>query len=225
MQNSNFLCYDSLFSTRLRHLIAEKKISMQTLSSEIGVSRQAISQYCDGSTVPNADKLLKIAEYFNVSLDYLCGRSEAATTNKDLQFICDYTGLSEKAVLTLHNAQHNNCKFTTDFVNDFISMHAEDLAFLSNVYNVNFHKAIEAKAKYLYVENSEEKENSAYNACKYELMCEINKINFCERFVELLNISLQGLDEEAEKQLKNDVKYQEIKHIVRITGGIENGND
>lgn len=100
----NFFGYDSLFSARLGNLIAEKKISMQTLSTEIGVSRQAISQYCNGSTVPNADKLLKIAEYFNVSLDYLCGRSEAATTNKDLQFICDYTGLSESTIRVLHQS-------------------------------------------------------------------------------------------------------------------------
>ena len=85
MENAIFFDYDSVFSSRLRSLIEEKNISKQKLADEIGVSRQAISQYCDGSTVPNADKLLKIAEYFNVSLDFLVGKTEAKTDNKDVQ--------------------------------------------------------------------------------------------------------------------------------------------
>lgn len=98
----NFFGYESLFSTRLRELIENKGVSKQTISTEIGVSRQAISQYCDGSTVPNADKLLKIADYFNVSVDYLVGKTEVPTINRDLQFICDYTGLSVDAADLLH---------------------------------------------------------------------------------------------------------------------------
>lgn len=107
MENAIFFDYDSVFSSRLRSLIEEKNISKQKLADEIGVSRQAISQYCDGSTVPNADKLLKIAEYFNVSLDFLVGKTEAKTDNKDVQFICDYTRLSEEAVKALSNEDIN----------------------------------------------------------------------------------------------------------------------
>ena len=102
MEKVIFFDYNSVFSRRLRSLIEEKNISKQKLADEIGVSRQAISQYCDGSTVPNADKLLKIAEYFNVSLDYLVGKTEAKTDNKDVKFICDYTGLNEKAIEILN---------------------------------------------------------------------------------------------------------------------------
>ena len=58
---------------KIRLLIEEKSISKQKLSEEIGVSRQAVSQYCDGITIPNADKLMKIADFFNVSTDYLLG--------------------------------------------------------------------------------------------------------------------------------------------------------
>lgn len=103
MEKVIFFDYNSVFSSRLRSLIEEKNISKQKLADEIGVSRQAISQYCDGSTVPNADKLLKIAEYFNVSLDFLVGKTEAKTDNKDIQFICDYTGLNESAVNNLNS--------------------------------------------------------------------------------------------------------------------------
>ena len=101
MENVNFFSYNSLFSSRLRDLLNKKNISMQALSVEIGVSRQAISQYCDGSTVPNADKLLKIADYFGVSLDYLVGRTATPTTDMALRAVCDYTGLSEYSVRVL----------------------------------------------------------------------------------------------------------------------------
>lgn len=101
MENVNFFSYNSLFSSRLRDLLNKINISMQALSVEIGVSRQAISQYCDGSTVPNADKLLKIADYFGVSLDYLVGRTDTPTTDMALRAVCDYTGLSEYSVRVL----------------------------------------------------------------------------------------------------------------------------
>lgn len=101
MGNASFFNYDSAFATRLRKLIEENNISKNQLSEEIGVSRQAISQYCDGSTIPNADKLLKIAEFFNVSLDYLVGRTENFTTDDKLRFVCDYTGLNEDAIQKL----------------------------------------------------------------------------------------------------------------------------
>lgn len=133
MKNVNFLCYDSLFSSRLRKLIKDKNISMQTLSSEIGASRQATSQYCDGSTVPNADKLLKIAEYFNVSIDYLVGRTDTPTTDKDLRFICDYTGLSDETVALLHSKivgqvprREKMFKFINKFMTDFADLYTAD---------------------------------------------------------------------------------------------------
>ena len=122
MEKVIFFDYNSVFSSRLRSLLEEKNISKQKLADEIGVSRQAISQYCDGSTVPNADKLLKIAEYFNVSLDYLVGKTEAKTDNKDVQFICDYTGLTDEAVNALHRLVH------------YLNVEREDLALTDEQY-------------------------------------------------------------------------------------------
>ena len=38
------------------------------------------------------------AKYFNVSTDYLLGLQTEPTTNKDISFICEYTGLKEESV-------------------------------------------------------------------------------------------------------------------------------
>lgn len=100
--------YNEILPTRIRELIAEQKITQNALAKDLGVTRQAISQYCDGSTVPNADKLLKLAQYFNVSADYLLGVTAAKTNDKDVQFISDYTGLNESVIASLADREMPN---------------------------------------------------------------------------------------------------------------------
>ena len=60
-----------MFADILKHLLAEKKISFAKLGKAVGVTKQTISEYCKGSTVPKADTLIKIAEYFGVSCEFL----------------------------------------------------------------------------------------------------------------------------------------------------------
>ena len=103
-QASKLKGYDNIFSQRLRALMKERSVKQSILAKKAGCSRQAVSQYIDGSSVPNIDKLLSIADFFDVSADYLLGRTNAKTTDKDLRFICEYTGLSENTIMTLHNS-------------------------------------------------------------------------------------------------------------------------
>lgn len=65
-----------VFSTRLSMLRKERKISTRALATEIGISQQAISQFEKEMTYPHVNTLTAIAEYFDVSLDYLVGRSD-----------------------------------------------------------------------------------------------------------------------------------------------------
>lgn len=102
-KESRFKGYDNVFSTRLRELMKKNRITQQQLSEKVDCSRQAISQYMDGSNAPNIDKLYNIARYFNVSADYLMGLSDFASTDTDITAICEYTGLSENAVYRICN--------------------------------------------------------------------------------------------------------------------------
>lgn len=94
--------YNTLFAKRLRKLIEDNNITQNQLSGILGKTRQAINNYTLGNTAPDADTLIKLSEYFNVSVDYLIGVSNVKTIDKDIKFICDYTGLSENAVKKLH---------------------------------------------------------------------------------------------------------------------------
>ncbi len=107
MINANLKGYDGIFAKRLRELIETKGIKHGDLADKdvLNVSRQAIGQYCNGTALPPADKIVILAQYFNVSADYLLGLSDAKTTDTDLKMIVDYTGLSEECVEKLHIQQ------------------------------------------------------------------------------------------------------------------------
>lgn len=116
-QASNLKGYDNVFARNLRKLMERKDITQEELAKKAGCSRQAVSQYMDGSSVPNVDKLLGIADYFGVSIDYLLGRENKPNEKELINQICDYTGLSEEAIQFL---SYNKALYNYSFI-DFIS--------------------------------------------------------------------------------------------------------
>ena len=89
-------------TTRLRQLIEEKPTTITAVARELGISRQAVSQYTMGIGQPNADKLLQIAEYFDVSCDWLVGRQGGAKSfDIDLAGVCKFLNMSEESVAFL----------------------------------------------------------------------------------------------------------------------------
>ena len=102
-QASTYKGYNNIIAVRIRELMKSSGTTQQELAENTGCSRQAIAQYADGSNAPNIDKLVSIAKYFDVSLDYLVGLSNARTADKDIQYICDYTGLNSKTIDELHS--------------------------------------------------------------------------------------------------------------------------
>ena len=93
--------YNNPFAVRLRGLIEEKGVKHREVAENIGVTRQTIGQYADGTTLPTLDKLLKMAEYFNVPLDYIAGTGHTKSNNADIAAACDYLGINEKAATGL----------------------------------------------------------------------------------------------------------------------------
>lgn len=63
-----------MFNTKLRDLRIKKNITQKELSKHLGVSDRTVGYYETGERIPPADVLIKIANYFNVSLDYLLDR-------------------------------------------------------------------------------------------------------------------------------------------------------
>lgn len=62
--------------SKLKELRNKTKTSQRTLAKFLNVDQTAISRWENTSDEPNISTLIKIAGYFNISLDYLLGRTE-----------------------------------------------------------------------------------------------------------------------------------------------------
>lgn len=72
-------------SEKLYTLRKKSGLSQEQLAEQLSVSRQAISKWESGQSVPESDKLIVISNYFNVSLDYLLKEEvEQPTTTEKL---------------------------------------------------------------------------------------------------------------------------------------------
>ena len=64
---------------RIYQLRTQKNFSQEALAEALGVSRQSISKWETGSSVPELDKIVKLSEIFEVSLDELItGKEKSA---------------------------------------------------------------------------------------------------------------------------------------------------
>lgn len=98
---------------RIVELLAEKKVSGAKMSRDLGFSTAVFSQWKHRLQKPSADKVSKMAEYFDVSVGYILGtegieQSLAAKTGEDIEdidvaFFGDYQKLSENDKNTLRD--------------------------------------------------------------------------------------------------------------------------
>ncbi len=64
------------FGQRLKSLRDEKAVTQEELSNYLGVGRPTIAGYETKGKQPSFEILKKIANFFNVSIDYLLGRTD-----------------------------------------------------------------------------------------------------------------------------------------------------
>ena len=65
---------------RLKEIRQEKNLSQTDIAKALGVTRQAISLYEKGDREPKLETWQKLADFFNVPVDYLLGISKDSST-------------------------------------------------------------------------------------------------------------------------------------------------
>lgn len=75
------------FGKKLRSLRQEKKLSQVELSKKLNVTSQALSQYELGKRIPDAEMIIRIADFFDVSVDYLLDRTNERITVDNMKAI------------------------------------------------------------------------------------------------------------------------------------------
>ena len=90
--------YDGTFPRILRellecHPITKTKTTLKGLAEAVGIRQQTVSLYRNGETQPTPETLVKIAKFFDVSVDYLL--TGISSQNKPIH---EELGLSEEAI-------------------------------------------------------------------------------------------------------------------------------
>ncbi|OTP12509.1 hypothetical protein A5844_000742 [Enterococcus sp. 10A9_DIV0425] len=65
-----------MFGEKLKSLRADSNRTQQQVADFLGITRAAYSHFENGRNEPDAETIVKLAELFNVSTDYLLGRKE-----------------------------------------------------------------------------------------------------------------------------------------------------
>ena len=71
-----------MFIQRLLNLINEKGISRKKFSSDVQINKNQLKRWEDLGTIPNRTTLTVIAQYFNVSVEYLLGETDERFTKE-----------------------------------------------------------------------------------------------------------------------------------------------
>ena len=91
-----------MLGNRIKTLREELGLKQEELANKMSVSPSAIGMYETNKREPNNELILKLAQFFNVSTDYLLGKSDIRNPEelKNVQFAnaggLDTTGLDEE---------------------------------------------------------------------------------------------------------------------------------
>ncbi|MHA4413311.1 helix-turn-helix domain-containing protein [Bacillus cereus] len=65
-----------MFGTRLHTLRKERKLRQEDMANQLGIARTTYAMYEQGNREPDYNTLIKLATFFEVSIDYLLGTTE-----------------------------------------------------------------------------------------------------------------------------------------------------
>lgn len=97
------------FSLNLKRLMNERDLTEQKLADFLGFTRQAVNSYCTSKASPKADTIIKLADYFGVSCDYLLTGVEPADKQESQEL-----GLSGDAIRLFKQCQDERVRGLVD---------------------------------------------------------------------------------------------------------------
>lgn len=84
-----------MFAQRIRFLRQSWEMNQVQLAEKLGVTKQSVSNWENDNIVPSIEMLVKIADFFSVSADYLLGRDTGSWNDA---ITLDVTGLSPRQI-------------------------------------------------------------------------------------------------------------------------------
>ena len=83
-----------MFAERLKHLRRSRELNQVQLARGLGVKKQSVSNWENDNIMPSVEMLERVANFFEVTTDYLLGRNEGL----DEGLAVDVTGLNRSEI-------------------------------------------------------------------------------------------------------------------------------
>jgi transcriptional regulator with XRE-family HTH domain len=112
------------FQNIFRKLRTSSNLTQSAIAEKIGISRSTIGMYETGAREPDFETLEKIADYFNVDIDFLLGRTNQTTMLPET--IGKYSKTHELDVIYEQLSDHNQRKVLTYSKNLLSTQQMED---------------------------------------------------------------------------------------------------
>lgn len=130
-----------MFEARLKQLRENKGLSQYAFANKLGLSQSAVGNWESGKRIPDAEMLCAIADYFEVSVDYLLGRSD----NKNPEIFISNL-MDQISYYKFHNlASSLNLNFSPPLLYAFDNLNPEHQKTISHM--IEFFQDIEHKQK------------------------------------------------------------------------------
>ncbi len=114
MSSINGKYYNQYPAIALRALYEDPGFRLQDVATALGVSRQSVGYYMDGTNQPTIENLIRLADYFGVSTEYMLGRTESRHAELDLRIASEVTGLSDQALTVLAFLKQESLRIAKD---------------------------------------------------------------------------------------------------------------
>lgn len=92
------------FSNKLRNLIEERNLTQKKVANDLNIAPSTMGGYVQGSSEPDFETLKRIAEYFNVSADYLlsmkCINCSSSSEDELIRFFRSLTNEQQRILLS-----------------------------------------------------------------------------------------------------------------------------
>lgn len=83
-----------MFAHRLKYLRKKRNLTLKELGAKFGLAESTISGYENRTRKPDIETVEKLADFFDVTVDFLLGRSDSPNFSKDENAFLDDLSLS-----------------------------------------------------------------------------------------------------------------------------------
>lgn len=96
---------NTIYAARLRQVREDREVPIERICTALGITPDTYRKYESGCVMPKIQNVIKLADFFSVSIDYLIGHDTRDCADTTEEAVCNYIGFSPEAVRAWHKTR------------------------------------------------------------------------------------------------------------------------